>query len=311
MGCFPTAAGSVRTTYPTQSENPMKTLNSISGGKTSAYMAVHYPADYHVFALVRIEDKACAPKDKGLIRAVEDKINTDFIATAEEDGTLMAVLDLEQHTGKEIHWVTGPTFERLITKRNYLPNKVSRFCTTDMKIQPIFNFWRKNIRQPVEQRMGFRANESRRASGIMDRANKDGLVEMKAVIGTHTTGRHAGRPKWGLVPWYKPAFPLVQAGVFKWEIENYWEGKGVRFARLNNCVGCFHRPPTLLKKQSEWQPEKFAWFERMENHDHQGSWRSDMRYAEIRDMPLQMELDVFADIFAEDLESCESGYCGF
>lgn len=34
----------------------MKTVNSISGGKTSAYMAKHYPADIELFSLVRIED---------------------------------------------------------------------------------------------------------------------------------------------------------------------------------------------------------------------------------------------------------------
>ena len=37
----------------------MKTVNSISGGKTSAYIAKHYPADINVFSLVRIEDKEC------------------------------------------------------------------------------------------------------------------------------------------------------------------------------------------------------------------------------------------------------------
>lgn len=29
----------------------MKTVNSLSGGKTSSYIAVHYPADIEVFAL--------------------------------------------------------------------------------------------------------------------------------------------------------------------------------------------------------------------------------------------------------------------
>ena len=32
----------------------MKTVNSISGGKTSAYIAAHYPSDYNVFSLVRM-----------------------------------------------------------------------------------------------------------------------------------------------------------------------------------------------------------------------------------------------------------------
>ena len=39
--------------------NNMKTINSLSGGKTSSYIAANYPADYNVFALVRIEDNKC------------------------------------------------------------------------------------------------------------------------------------------------------------------------------------------------------------------------------------------------------------
>ena len=34
----------------------MKTVNSLSGGKTSSYIAIHYPADYNVFALVHSDD---------------------------------------------------------------------------------------------------------------------------------------------------------------------------------------------------------------------------------------------------------------
>ena len=32
-------------------------LCTVSGGKTSAYVASKYPSDYNVFSLVRIEDK--------------------------------------------------------------------------------------------------------------------------------------------------------------------------------------------------------------------------------------------------------------
>jgi hypothetical protein len=57
----------------------MKTVNSISGGKTSSYLAKHYPADYNLFALVRIEDVKCSPKDKKLVQLVSDKIGMEFI----------------------------------------------------------------------------------------------------------------------------------------------------------------------------------------------------------------------------------------
>lgn len=65
-------------------------VTSLSGGKTSSYMALHYPTDYNVFALVTIEAPSCSPKDKELVKWVSDKIGKDFIATAEDDKTLGA-----------------------------------------------------------------------------------------------------------------------------------------------------------------------------------------------------------------------------
>jgi hypothetical protein len=32
----------------------MVSVNSLSGGKTSSYMAAHYPEDYNVFGLLKI-----------------------------------------------------------------------------------------------------------------------------------------------------------------------------------------------------------------------------------------------------------------
>jgi diphthamide synthase (EF-2-diphthine--ammonia ligase) len=74
----------------------MKIINSLSGGKTSSYMAMHYPADYNLFALVQINDINCKPKDESIVKYVSEKIGKDFIATAESDFTLYAMRDLEQ-----------------------------------------------------------------------------------------------------------------------------------------------------------------------------------------------------------------------
>jgi len=41
----------------------MQSITSISGGKSSAWMALSYPTDLYIFACVLIEDAACAPKD--------------------------------------------------------------------------------------------------------------------------------------------------------------------------------------------------------------------------------------------------------
>ncbi len=120
----------------------MKTITSVSGGRTSSYMALHYPTDYNIFSLVRIEDERCKPKDKKLIQYVEDKIQKPFIATAESDLTLYVLIQLEQDLGKPIVWVSGDTFEETLYKnpqhKNSLPNRRMRYCTSDMKMHPIF-----------------------------------------------------------------------------------------------------------------------------------------------------------------------------
>ena len=141
----------------------MKTINSVSGGKTSSYLAKHYPADYNLFSLVRIEDVRCMPKDKKLIKLVSDKIGMDFIATAESDLTLKAVIDLEQLLGKEIIWVSGYSFDELIKKRKALPNMMQRFCTTEMKMFPIAEWWFKEIGEKIQMQVGFRYDEKERA----------------------------------------------------------------------------------------------------------------------------------------------------
>ena len=125
----------------------MKTVNSISGGKTSAYIAAHYPSDYNVFSLVRTDDTNCKFKDENIRQIVSDRLGVEFIGTLEEDVIIYTILDLEQYIGKKIHWVTGISFDQVVkTKGGWLPNKLHRYCTTNMKLIPIFEWWQNNFK---------------------------------------------------------------------------------------------------------------------------------------------------------------------
>ena len=77
----------------------MVTVNSLSGGKTSSYIAANYPADYNVFALVRTNDKNCMFPDKKIRQEVSDRIGIEFIGTLEMDTIIYTMLDLEQFIG--------------------------------------------------------------------------------------------------------------------------------------------------------------------------------------------------------------------
>ena len=283
----------------------MITINSLSGGKTSSYIAANYPADFNVFSLVRTSDKNCLFPDPKIRQVVSDKIGTEFIGTLEMDEIIYTMLDLEQFIGKKIDWVTGLTFDEAIKKEaGYLPNKLHRYCTKHVKIDPIFYWWMNNINEVSEFRIGFRANEMNRAKSMNEKLNKNGFLEHKAIIGKSKNGN---RNRWGLVEWQRPSFPLIQDAIFKDTIEEFWKGKPVRFAYMNNCVGCFHRNELLLKLMSEKYPNKFQWFVDQERgRKKKDTWRQNgnVTYEKILNHKLQLEL------FEEDFNECDSGYCG-
>lgn len=279
----------------------MKSVTSISGGKTSAYLAANYPTDYNVFALVRTSDPSCKYPDEKLRQAVEDRIQMPFVGTLEEDAIIHTILDLEQHIGREIDWVSGLTYDEVVeTKGGWLPNKLHRYCTVWMKITPIFYWWADKVGEPIIMNIGYRANEGRRANKMKAGLNQNGLTEFKATFEKNKRGQN----KWEIIEWRKPNFPLIQDGIFKDAIERYWSDKSVRFADHNNCVGCFHRNPLFLKKKSENHANKMEWFAKQEEKKKRGTWRSDVRYRDILNSSVQAELSF------DDFTDCDSGFCG-
>lgn len=276
----------------------MTTINSLSGGKTSSYLAVNYPSDYNIFALVRTDDKNCLFPDAKVRQMVSDRIGHEFIGTLEEDDIVYTMFDLEQMIGKEIVWLGDKTFEDVIIKDGgYLPNIMRRFCTQKLKVEPIAQWCYDNTELPVEMRIGFRANEMSRAKKMIDKSI-DGIEHFKFKVGEKN-----GRNKWKTLPYRSASFPLIEDGIFKDEVENFWKDKPVRFAYKNNCVGCFHRNEVFLKHMSNRASNKFNWF--VDQEIKNGcTFKNGITYEKIRDHKLQL------DLFDEDFNDCDSGYCG-
>ena len=280
----------------------MKTVNSLSGGKTSSYIAANYPADYNVFSLVRTDDKKCLFPDAKVRQLVSDRIGKEFIGTLEEDMIIYTMLDLEQFIGSKIDWVSGKTFDDAIIKTKkgtkYLPNKVARYCTTELKTMPILHWMYDVIKEPVIMRFGYRANETRRAVKMMEKTDEDGFTKVKTTF----TKLKDGRNSWGEYKYCKPEFPLIKDQIYKDNIEKFWENKYVRFAYMNNCVGCWWRSPLLLKKMHTKHPNKIQWFADQETD--KSKFKSDVKYSDIIKWKTQTEL------FDDDFNECDSGYCG-
>tara|TARA_B110000908_G_scaffold165304_1_gene214555 strand:- start:554 stop:1195 length:642 start_codon:yes stop_codon:yes gene_type:complete len=212
------------------------------------------------------------------------------------------MLDLEQFIGSKIDWVSGKTFDDAIIKTKkgtkYLPNKVARYCTTELKTMPILHWMYDVIKEPVIMRFGYRANETRRAVKMMEKTDEDGFTKVKTTF----TKLKDGRNSWGEYKYCKPEFPLIKDQIYKDNIEKFWEHKDVRFAYMNNCVGCWWRSPLLLKKMHTKHPNKIQWFADQETD--KSKFKSDVKYSDIIKWKTQTEL------FDDDFNECDSGYCG-
>lgn len=280
----------------------MKTVNSISGGKTSAYIAKQFPADINIFSLVRIEDTDnlwMKGKDEQTRQEISDRLGKEFIGTAEMDEIIYTILDLEQFIGQEIKMITGDTFEEVIKRNyNYLPNKMTRYCTVEMKLKPIFNYLKENTELPVEMRIGFRPNEIKRAEAVLARAEPNGIEYFDTIIGKAGT-----RNKWGKVPYRVCKFPLIDNNISKDTIYSYWQDKPVRFAYRNNCVGCVNRQPLMISHMASKDLDKVKWFEKQEIKTG-NRFLSDVSFTKILNFGTQ------ATFFDDDFNECDSGYCG-
>ncbi len=300
-----------------------KTVNSISGGKTSAYIAIHYPADYEVFSLVCINDNESRPKDKGLVNYVNKKLENfapefgEFIATAEDDQTLYAMRDLEQYLGREIIWVRGMSFDDVIDKgtQTRLPSWARRYCTEKMKLLPIFLWWFNNIGIKCNMRIGFRFDEFDRMERFF---NNSDPTNFKIPISCKTYGQKMQVHE--TFNWRFCQFPLVKNAITKPMVEDYWQQNGwlggglfeerrqIKFPVISNCIGCFHKQEETLAAMAEINFSKMKWFAEQELKD-MGTWLdSRVTYQHLIDNRLELSKEILYELQVLG-QSCDSGGC--
>lgn len=240
----------------------MLSVTSLSGGKTSAYMAVHYPTDYYVFACVLTSQQNVSPKDKGLYRECVNRI-PHFVASRELDSTLKAVLDLEQLLGKEIKWVSSElTYDDLIKEKQALPNRTVRFCTQELKIKPIFNYCYFHLwnNEPVLMNVGFRSDENDRVV----RMNNCKNLTMKYPYKCMWPERQYRKQRKTTVEWRVLDFPLWRNGIPKETVVNYWKNKNIVFPSVSNCDFCFFHKSSEHLEQLKDNVDRALWWVNME-----------------------------------------------
>lgn len=233
------------------------TCISFSGGRTSAYM------------LWRVLQSNAGQLPKAAVVC--------FANTGKEDeATLRFVRDCGMHWKVQIHWVEfrgdeqafaevdfetasrdGEPFEAVIRKRNYLPNPVTRFCTSELKIRTMHKWLRANWQalgwdakdMEWDQMIGIRADEHRRVAKIKARGHS-----------TETTKETM-------------RMPLADAGVTVHDITEFWAAQPFQLelptyqgrTLAGNCDLCFLKPANQVFTLIAEKPERATWWARMES----------------------------------------------
>ena len=228
------------------------TCISFSGGRTSAYMLWRV-----------LQSNGGLPQDTIVCFANTGK---------EEEATLRFVRDCGERWGVPIAWVEyrdnesgyalvdfstasrdGEPFEAIIRKRNYLPNPVTRFCTSELKIRTMHKHirasgWLERWPDGWDQMIGIRADEMRRVSKIRARGHS-----------TETTKETM-------------LMPLADAGVTVHDVAAFWEAQPFNLdlptyagrTLAGNCDLCFLKPRNQVQTLIAEKPERATFWIRME-----------------------------------------------
>ena len=231
------------------------TCISFSGGRTSAYMLWRV-----------LQSNGGLPSDAVVCFANTGK---------EDEATLRFVRDCGEHWGVHINWLEfqqeepqfkvvnfytasrdGEPFEAVIRKRQYLPNPVTRFCTSELKIRTMHKWLRANWKalgwdaedMEWDQMIGIRADEQRRVAKIRKRGHS-----------TETTKETM-------------RMPLADANVSLLEIDAFWAKQPFKLelptyngrTLAGNCDLCFLKPANQVFTLIKEKPERAVWWAKME-----------------------------------------------
>lgn len=280
----------------------MKTVNSLSGGETSSYVAVHYPADIDVFALCCID---CHNAGRSIDRLMKQRVNDrlqeycadypEFVATSEDPKILKVVFDLEQRIGRKITWLRGDGWETMIRFKKAIPNMDKRFCTTVMKMEPIFRYLFKYVELPVRMRIGYRYDEQERVNLFDENYKYAQRCEYRPKSGTWIQ-------RWETIRWRVGEFPLIDDKKFHYQVHEYWEGMGIDFPKDSNCLNCFWKQPEQLHRNFETDNAIMTWA--MIQEDLRGNtFKEKINLHQVQRLPPQLEF-----IYGGG-SGCQAGFC--
>lgn len=214
----------------TSVENPYLILGpaliSFSGGRTSALMLrltldAHggaLPSDVHVcFANTGLEDE----KTLRFVHEVATRWNVrirwlEWVPRGlGRDGRNTPFEDRYQEVGFNSAARRGEPFKALVERKKFLPNAVTRFCTSHLKVETMKAFMRAQGHERWTNAVGLRRDEMHRVFKQIERNNK-GLERFTSVMPmASAAGARTKRDVWsfwlgGNVNPKEPTLPLPQ-----------------------------------------------------------------------------------------------------
>ncbi len=220
------------------------TCISFSGGRTSAYMLWRV-----------LQSNGGLPDD-----AVVCFANTGL----EAEETLEFVRDCGSNWNVPITWVeyrndemgfavvdfdtasrNGEPFKAIIDKRQYLPNPVTRFCTSELKIRVMYKYLRDAgmVADGLDMAVGIRADEPRRVAKMRNGKNSES---------SHITN----------------ILPLADAGVGVQDVGAFWDAQPFTLnlpsrngrTTAGNCELCFLKPAAQILSLIREKPSRAIWW---------------------------------------------------
>jgi len=222
------------------------TCISFSGGRTSAYMLWRVlqannglPKEAIVcFANTGKEDEATLKFVKDCQDKWNVKINWLEYQWHEDTKQRWRLVDFETASRN------GEPFAAAIKSRRYLPNPVTRFCTSLLKIRP-FAQYLKTLGDDWQQMVGIRADEQRRVVKIRNKPDENGFNRI---------------------------LPLADAGVTRETVGEFWVNHSFDLGLPNmngvtmhgNCDLCYLKGGHQIMSLIQEKPSRAIWWAEME-----------------------------------------------
>ena len=181
-------------------------------------------------------------------------------------------LEYDDHENPQLRWKVvnhetasrnGEPFKALVDRKGYLPNPVTRFCTTELKIRTMQMF-AKHLQgwSDWTNVIGLRADEPLRVARSRARSDKE--------------------------PWDN-AMPLATAGITKRDVQAFWNRQNfdLRLPNINgstplgNCDLCFLKSAATIQAIMRHDPATASWWIKAEG-DSRASKPSGARFRQDR-----------------------------